>query len=494
MKRSEQERGYALLAVVVITAILLVTAGAAIELSRSEIRFTTLQLSRQQAFYAAEAGVQRALIRLNEDNTNALASTGYSWSLTDQTYGPGTYSVTVSQDAAFPNDPQRKEVRSVGRVSGYESTVVAKSFVQGACGPSTMVLAGNSSSVVSMVNSINSSQLFDGIIFSGGNLVIRNTSGARFQGTGTMIAGGDFIYDNQSANQREPGPVSLYRGGVYRNPIDNPPTHDKGPHFLNGTDGHGQQVTSAARRLPRLDYRLLKRDTRTVLVSAEKPPYPCTSWSGCSYGSWNASTKTWEYPGTLNLPTNPKVIYYVSGNAKLGALQLSKDSSAAVVARGVLAVGRVDLYRGTSTAPWVIAQRPNTSSWSNPVITTSTQTLHLYAEKELVLGRLVTSMDPLMLENGVVQQDGGLLGGLTGIITGLLGSDPITGVVYGFDLSGVATNNRIFAFSENAFTWMRIKGSAGDTRVNLCARGDATMMFEGTLTTPIGQYDLPADL
>src|SRR5688572_3299822 len=107
MRRCD-DGGYALLAVVVITAILLVTAGAALELTRSEINFTTLHLSRQQAFYVAEAGVQRALVRLNEDKTNALASTTYTWNLTDQSYGGGAYSVSVSQDSAFPGDPQRK--------------------------------------------------------------------------------------------------------------------------------------------------------------------------------------------------------------------------------------------------------------------------------------------------------------------------------------------------------------------------------------------------
>jgi hypothetical protein len=497
MKRFD-DRGYALLAVVVITGILLVTAGAAIELARSEINFTTLHLSRQQAFYVAEAGVQRGLVRLNEDRTNALAATAYSWNLADQSYGAGTYSVTVSQDSAFPNDPQRKEIRSTGRVGGFESTVVAKSFLQVPW--DSMIMAGGPSSVLSLVNETKGSDpLFGGlpspIIVSGGDMVLRQGPGARFEGSGTMITGGDFIYDPNSSNQRELGDVWLYRGGAYVNPIDSS-QHSKGPHFRNPVngDGHGEQVTPAERRLPRPDYRVMKRDARTVLVSADRAPYPCTSWNGCGYGSWNTTTNTWEYPGTLNLPTSPQVIYYVSGNAKLGALQLSKDTGGAVIARGVLAVGRVDLYRGTSSGSWVIAQRPNTSSWSNPVTTASTQTVHLYAEKELVLGRLVLSMQPLTLESGG-GGSGGLVGGLLGgLLSGLLDSDPVTGIEFGFDLSSIATHTRILAFSENAYVWMRVKGSAGDTRVNLCARGDATMAFEGSIAAPIGQYVLPGNL
>src|SRR2546425_10989158 len=125
----QHEGGYALLSVLAITTALMVSALAAIQLSRSELHFTADHVSHQQAFYVADAGVQAALAQLSNDRVTAGTSMSYTYTGT-ASIGGGSYAITIAQDPLFSSDVARKQIQSTGTRNGQQSTIVAHAVVQ----------------------------------------------------------------------------------------------------------------------------------------------------------------------------------------------------------------------------------------------------------------------------------------------------------------------------------------------------------------------------
>src|SRR2546421_4453830 len=106
----QHEGGYALLSVLAITTALMVSALAAIQLSRSELHFTADHVSHQQAFYVADAGVQAALAQLSNDRVTAGTSVSYTYTGTGNISG-GSYGISLAPVALIPTDVGPKHIQ-----------------------------------------------------------------------------------------------------------------------------------------------------------------------------------------------------------------------------------------------------------------------------------------------------------------------------------------------------------------------------------------------
>jgi hypothetical protein len=122
--------GYALLTVVVMTAVLLTLAASTIQLTRTDLRSSADEAAHQQAFYIAEAGIQRGLAQLNWERSMASTYTTYAYSGSSQSFGNGSYVVSIAQDPQFSTDPTRKLITSTGTRGPQTAQVVAHAVVQ----------------------------------------------------------------------------------------------------------------------------------------------------------------------------------------------------------------------------------------------------------------------------------------------------------------------------------------------------------------------------
>lgn len=438
------ERGAALLTVVVLSAAFLVAGAALSRLVRTELHATADQAAHTAALYAADAGVQHALARLERDRTASpsSATSAYSATVTGGLPDGSTYSATIEADPENPA-PARKRITSTGSHAGQSSVVEARAIVQTPSltdDPSVLcpiLFADQGKAELATDVAVLNTRLFDGEIFSNGDAQISVLAGVSVDALGTVRTAGDF-YSNSLLNVGSILDAELFRGGDYlRTPLDqallgnNPqsligqlidgltgipllggilnqvvgallPVADDVLQLANGTactvnrsflgqtvlgavngvlavlgpvvntlnhllgllglnlcsllggapvcnlqldsicpgiwfsngEGHrGEQVAVDSRPLPIADFEGIKTLPTTVVVSEDFQPF----------GTWNSSTGTWEYDGTLVFPGWPDVTYYVEGNARIGALRLAEESRAAVVARGSIAVGQVSL-------------------------------------------------------------------------------------------------------------------------------------------------------
>ena len=117
----DSPRGYALVITIVILAVLLTVAVSTVQLTRTELHSTADQAARQQAFYVAEAGIQRGIAQLDWERGMASTYVGYSYSGSSESFGNGSYTVTIAQDSLFPTDPTRKLVTATGTTNANQS-------------------------------------------------------------------------------------------------------------------------------------------------------------------------------------------------------------------------------------------------------------------------------------------------------------------------------------------------------------------------------------
>jgi len=104
----KNEKGMVLIWFLLLITILLITSGGIYGLSFQESRLVEINKYRNQAFYIAEAGLDKKLKTLRGGDTSNIASTSL---------GAGSYSVTYNATT--------KQIRSTGVVNGVSRTVVS---------------------------------------------------------------------------------------------------------------------------------------------------------------------------------------------------------------------------------------------------------------------------------------------------------------------------------------------------------------------------------
>jgi hypothetical protein len=481
------ETGYALLAAVFVSAALLVSAAAAIQLARSELHFTADHVAHHQAFYVADAGVQSALTRLSYDRSSAGTSTTYTYT-SSASLGGGTYSYTIDQDPLFPSDPERKRITSSGTRNGQQATVVANAVVQPGAGAgssalcsSQILMSDGTTSATSLgraqlYNSIAvapallGGRIFDGDIFSNRDAEISWAIAVASTAAGNVKAYNNF-YSNALITVLTTLAANLtYRGSyILESGHSHLPLVGKGVHFANGIHGV-QDLTITKQPFAHPDYSKLKADTRTVIVNANNVPF----------GSWDSATGTWVYSGALEFPASPTIIYYVEGNARIASVYVSGGSSSAIVTRGSLAIGLVGvLYPGISisgSANVAVGPTGAAASVVANVSVGSVQRLHLIAEKDLVVGRwdVLNVSIGSSTETNTLSVVANANAGLT-LTTGLL---------------NIASENDIFAWSDTSTAWVMASGldAAATTRACVGAEGDATLAFRANIASRVLPY------
>lgn len=467
MKRSD-ERGYALLAAVVTTAVLLTAAGAVIRMTRSELRRSADDVAAQRAFYVAEAGVERGLVQLHDDRATAAAQTSYRFPASgssSESYGGGTNAIVIDQDPLFA-DPRRKRITSTGTLFGQTSTVVARAVVQsgdpfantGGC--PLLYSDGGEARLVQSLSAV-SGNVFDGVeIFSNDDVRFANLISLAVNGTGTIRARDDFIDSSTVSLLANYGGTTLFRGGDY----DAAALHSHllglcaspllGIHFGTAPNcGHGTVQAIAPRSLPIVDYEAIRNHPSTVVVNANQVPF----------GSWHAASRTWIYTGLLSFPASAQTIYYVEGNASLDAIRLLREADATIVARGWLRLGTISLLN-TDLIP-ALAE---------------TQDLRLLAEGDVAVGRqlLTPLVPPLNGLLGSTVSESAALADTLGLGTGTI---------------EVLDRNRVFVLSERGSAWVKTGTAQALSRTRACilAKNDATLAMTASLLSSIGPITTP---
>jgi hypothetical protein len=313
--------------------------------------------------------------------------------------------------------------------------------------------------------------VFNGSIFSNRDVEIGWGVAVLAGGNGQVKAYNNF-YSNAALNLLSTlGATLTYRGAYVPEPghshglIPLP----RGVHFSNGIHG-AQDLTIAQRPYPHPNYAALKADPRTVIVNAQNVPF----------GSWDSATNTWVYSGILKFPVSPTVIYYVDGNARLSSIYLSGGSTSSIITRGSLAIGQIGvLFPGVSLSGTVnVAVGPAGAAASvvANVAIGSVQTLHLLAEKDLVLGRsdILSITASSATETNTLSALAYANAGLS-LTTGLL---------------NIASTTNILAWSDTSTAWVLASGLdlAATTRANVCANGDATLAFRSSVASTVVPY------
>lgn len=120
MKQLKNEEGIALVITLLVMTLLLIMGTAFLSISSTETLISINERNRLQAFYMAEAGVERAIADLNGDGICQGCGV-------EQALGFGTYTSTVSDDP-LPGVVDRKQVVSFGYVPN--SAVPNKAMAQ----------------------------------------------------------------------------------------------------------------------------------------------------------------------------------------------------------------------------------------------------------------------------------------------------------------------------------------------------------------------------
>lgn len=486
------ESGYGLLAVISVSAALLVAGAAAIRITRFELRSTGQQIGQSQAFYVAEAGVQRALAQLAHDRAYASTFTTYRYPSSGtrtESWGGGSYEFWIEQDPAFASDPTRKRVVSTGTRSNQSAGVVSHAVVQPLSssippsptitpgfpptdtpGPTPTptptpnegspyarvcdgdVLLASTNGTARLVNTAaTASQLFGGNIFSNRDVEFQIDAAIANNASGTVRAGRDFnnaglalgVLSNLSG-------ASLYYEGSYDPaPLDGLvhllwPLAAVGVHFGNGgSSHHGQDVGPGGipeARQWRPDWKRLRRDA-TVVVSSESQPY----------GSWDAASGTWIV-GTQGFAAGSTDRYYVEGNVRMTGINLTRTASPTIAARGWISVRSITVL-------------------ATGLLGSDVQNVNLIAKGDLGIGR------------DVLDLNGGTFESLPSAISGGLG--------IGLDLVTVASRMNLFAYSEEGDAFAMVGTAAALARFRTCvlARGDATLARTASALTTVGPID-----
>ncbi|KAA3634258.1 MAG: hypothetical protein DWP97_07425 [Calditrichaeota bacterium] len=113
----QSESGAALVITLTIMALLFMVALSSVDRSDTNVDMTFNQVHEEQAFYIAEAGAKRAFIQLNESNEWRDGYYGES-------YGEGTYTVTVLDSISEPALLDTIIINSIGKVDGAEAVIV----------------------------------------------------------------------------------------------------------------------------------------------------------------------------------------------------------------------------------------------------------------------------------------------------------------------------------------------------------------------------------
>lgn len=118
MKTILNNRGGALLITLALMAMLSVIAIVALNRSNTDVDMSFNQLHGDQAFYTAEAGIERAHLQLNEDRT-------WNEGFADEPLGRGFYTVTVTDASTVPALVDTIILHATGNVDGSEAQIEA---------------------------------------------------------------------------------------------------------------------------------------------------------------------------------------------------------------------------------------------------------------------------------------------------------------------------------------------------------------------------------
>lgn len=336
MKRPD--RGYALLSVIAVVAVLLTASVATITLVRTQLRYSADQIVTQSAYYIAEAGVERAVAQLDNDAATA-GTAGYVYpTIPTTTFGGGSYSVTIAQDSLFPGNFSRKRITSTGTLNGKQATIVAHALVQAPQDPcnNTVVWANQDAYVTSLATAID--QMFQGDIFANRDVHFVTALGLiPVTGANSHVYAVRNFYSDSAVVLGTPRmSAQLFYGGTYNTTADALLLiqHALGYHFSNGVNGHGQNSPApTTRTIPAPDWQEAKSDPRTVVVNPSNyaSKIAGSSWSGGAGGTLTINSFT------LNADTR----YYVDGSVVVPAAQLLRllgGTSAEIWARGSITV------------------------------------------------------------------------------------------------------------------------------------------------------------
>lgn len=111
--RHKNEKGAILIWFYLLITVLLITGGSLYALAFQESRIVAIEQARNNAFYLAEAGLDRKLEEIRNSNTTNIASTN----INAPNPASGSYSVTY--------DVSAKQVQSTGTFGGISRTVTA---------------------------------------------------------------------------------------------------------------------------------------------------------------------------------------------------------------------------------------------------------------------------------------------------------------------------------------------------------------------------------
>lgn len=338
--------GFALLSVLAIVGALLTASVATITLVRTQLHSAGDQIATQSAYYIAEAGIQRGLAQLDNDAATAGTAAYVYPTIAPASFGGGTYSVALAQDALFPGNYSRKLITAVGTLNGQQATIVAHALVQAIADPcsNTIVWANQDAYLRTLVSTANF-RIFTGDIFANRDVhFVTATDVAQQTGANSHVYSVRNFNSDAPTVPSTPLSAELFRGGTYDNPVDtvttgSPPftvtvSHTLGYHFANGADGHGE--TSPApqtRSIPAPDWQEAKSHPLTVIVNPSNyaSEIAGSSWSGGAGGTLTINSFT------LNANTR----YYVDGSVVVPAGQLLRlvgGTSAEIWATGSITV------------------------------------------------------------------------------------------------------------------------------------------------------------
>ncbi len=118
MNTITNNRGGALMITLALMAMLSIIAIMAVNRSNTDMDMSYNQLHDEKAFYTAEAGIERALAKLNDDRS---WDSGY----VDQEIGGGLYSVTVTDSNTIASLADTVILRATGSYDGAEAEIEA---------------------------------------------------------------------------------------------------------------------------------------------------------------------------------------------------------------------------------------------------------------------------------------------------------------------------------------------------------------------------------
>lgn len=345
MIRNHQiQNGFVMIALLIATMFVMVAGTATAALAASNYRTAKDDQYRLDAQLAADAGLDKAVYELNQDND--WAGSGGEQTLIDNGKYKSTYETSVTAGA----DDLHKVITVTARTYAFNSAIPASTrsysvVVRGINAGSFSVVTG-----VGGLEMLNSSKIIGGSVYVNGTISMTNTAQIGLASSPVNV---------QVANQNCPSPADstyprLCNPGENTNPIDiTLSAHIYGAVVANDqSDGHNMTspgLTSGSvspQALPDYDRAAqISAVTSTITASDAK----CASTNGTV--DWPANLKI---TGNVSLTNKCKIV--VHGNVWItGSLSLS-NSSQLVAADGlstpptvmVDGAGGVDATNGSS--------------------------------------------------------------------------------------------------------------------------------------------------